>query len=239
LRLDVFFTPKEPAPADLSGRTVVVIDVLRATTTMLAALCNGAREILPVASVEEAVRKKDGLGRRDDLLLCGERGSRPIPGFDLGNSPLEFTAEKVRGRTLVMTTTNGTPALLAGAAGMTCYVACLRNAGAAADAVAKISADTVILCAGRHGRYAMEDALCAGLLAHRIRRAADGVRMNDAGRTSLLLAKRFHKAIESVLPRTAGGRHLTRAGYAADIRFCAAIDAEAILPRFHERRVTM
>lgn len=239
MRLDVFFTPKEAVPADLSGRTIIVVDVLRATTTMLAALANGAREILPVASVEEAVRRKDGLGRRDDLLLCGERGSRAIPGFDLGNSPLEFTTEKVRGRTLVMTTTNGTPALLAGAAGMTCYVACLRNAATAAEATAKIGADSAILCAGRQGRYAMEDALCAGILAHRIRSADGTVRLNDAARTSLLIARRFHKAIDAVLPRTAGGRQLTRAGFADDIRFCAEVDVDSVLPRLHERRVTV
>jgi 2-phosphosulfolactate phosphatase len=217
---------------------VVVIDVLRATTSMLAAIVHGAREILPVASVEEAVRRKEGLGRRDDLLLCGERGSKASPGYDLGNSPHEFTPEKVRAHTLVMTTTNGTPALLAGAAGTTCYVACLRNVSAAAEAVARIRADTAVLCAGRQGRFAMEDALCAGLLIQRIRKASDGVRLNDAGRTSLLLARRFHKSIGAVLPRTAGGRQLARAGFKDDLRFCADIDVETILPRFHERRVT-
>ncbi|MGH7129733.1 MAG: 2-phosphosulfolactate phosphatase, partial [Planctomycetaceae bacterium] len=170
--------------------------MLRATTTMLQAMVNGAREILPVASVEEAVRRKDGLGRRDDLLLCGERASSPIPGFDLGNSPLEFTPERVRGRTLVMTTTNGTPALLAASAGSTCYVACLRNAAAAAAAVAKIGADAVLLCAGRHGRFAIEDAACAGLLARRIGKAADDVRMNDGSRAAMLVAQRWGNSLD-------------------------------------------
>jgi 2-phosphosulfolactate phosphatase len=102
----------------------------------------------------------------------------------------------------------------------------------------KIGADAVLLCAGRHGRFAMEDAVCAGILAHRIRKAAGSVRFNDAAHAAMLVARRYRKTLESLLQRTAGGRQLARAGYALDIPFCAELDAHTNLPRYHERRVT-
>mgnify|MGYP001225528765 CR=1 FL=1 len=112
MKIDVFFTPVGLNPSDIAGRTVVVLDVLRATTTITVALDAGAKAVLPAASTEEALRIVQNL-ERDDMLLVGERRSLRIPGFALGNSPAEFTAEAVKGKTIVMTTTNGTQALLA------------------------------------------------------------------------------------------------------------------------------
>jgi 2-phosphosulfolactate phosphatase len=111
VRIDVLFTPGESNGLELAER-VVVVDVLRATSTIAEALANGARVVMPVAGVEEAARIAQGIGR-DSVLLCGERRALPIAGFDLGNAPPEFTAGRVGGKALVMTTTNGTPAFLA------------------------------------------------------------------------------------------------------------------------------
>jgi 2-phosphosulfolactate phosphatase len=113
MNIQTYFMVEEVDPAALSESVVVVIDVVRATTTMTEALANGARAIYPTASTEEAVRLAQSLGR-DDTLLCGERKAAKVEGFDLGNSPSEFTSAAVRGKRLVMSTTNGTRALLAG-----------------------------------------------------------------------------------------------------------------------------
>ena len=112
MRLDVLFTPAVLTLAEVQGRTVFVIDILRATTSMCAALNNGARAILPVASTEEALKLAQTLAS-DDVRLAGEKNCVRIEGFHLGNSPLEMTEAAVRGRTLVVNTTNGTRALLA------------------------------------------------------------------------------------------------------------------------------
>ncbi|HEX5521730.1 MAG TPA: 2-phosphosulfolactate phosphatase, partial [Longimicrobiaceae bacterium] len=132
MRLDVFFSPAELSAGEINGRTVVVIDVLRAGTTIVEALAAGARAIYPAASTEEAIRIATNLGR-SEVVLCGERKCLPIEGFDLGNSPREFTPERVSGKTLVMTTTNGTRAILASLEAERVYVAAFANLGATAE----------------------------------------------------------------------------------------------------------
>src|SRR5688500_7041751 len=116
MRLDVAFSPLALSPADVQGRTVFVVDILRATTTMCAALHHGAKALIPVVSTEEALRLAQTIGSTD-VLLAGEKNCVRIPGFALGNSPLEMTeaavATGVRGKTIIVTTTNGTRALLA------------------------------------------------------------------------------------------------------------------------------
>ena len=112
MRLDVVFGVAALAPGDVSGRVVAVIDVLRASTTIATALASGARSIVPLESSDEVVLRSRQFERRD-VKLAGERRMLPIPGFDLGNSPGEYTAEAIEGKTILLATTNGTPALLA------------------------------------------------------------------------------------------------------------------------------
>ena len=238
MRLRVSFTPEGRDRDDLDDQVVVVIDVLRATTSILEALAAGGRAVIPVESVEAAVRKKDELGR-EGVLLCGERRSRPIAGFDLGNSPREFTADRIAGRILLMTTTNGTAALRAGAAGRECLVACLRNVDAVVDALVKAAADVTLLCAGREGRFALEDAVCAGVIARRTAQRGGRVRPDDAARAAVLLAGRFETRLDWLLPRTAAGRRLAQAGFADDIPFCAALDRHTVVPRLRDHLITL
>src|SRR5207253_7702905 len=167
--LQAYFTPAKVKATDLTGRVAVVIDVLRATSTMIEALANGARTIFPVATIDEAVRLGQNLDRTA-TLLCGERKSVRIEGFDLGNSPFEFTDDAVAGKALVMSTTNGTRAVLCAADARRALVASLLNLDAVAQAVAEDGDDVAIICAGREQRFALEDAVCAGLIAERVRR---------------------------------------------------------------------
>jgi 2-phosphosulfolactate phosphatase len=111
MRIDVLFTPSGLTPGEVQGRAVFVIDILRATTTLSAALSHGAKAIIPVGSTEEALRLAQTIGSAD-ILLAGEKECVRIPGFQLGNSPLEMTEPAVRGKTIIVTTSNGTKALL-------------------------------------------------------------------------------------------------------------------------------
>ncbi|MGH7506288.1 MAG: 2-phosphosulfolactate phosphatase [Longimicrobiales bacterium] len=240
MRVDIAFTPAELAGGGVGERTVVVIDVLRASTTILEALVNGAREVLPVESVEQAVRRREEIGKRN-VLLCGERDTQPIAGFDLGNSPLEFVRERVDGETLVMTTTNGTRALLAGASGKRCVVGCFLNAGAVAKSLADAGDDTLLLCAGREGRFALEDALCAGLIARRVGRLRpdDAVEGNDASLAAMRLAARIRRELPATMSRTAAGRRLAELGRQDDVDFCGTLDRYTEIPRVRERRISL
>ena len=237
MRIEVAFTASERGSPAAGGRTAVVLDVLRATSTIVEALVNGARRVIPVGTVEEAVAKKNELGR-DAALLCGERGGRPIPGFDLGNSPLEFTADAVTGRALVMTTTNGTPALLSTTGAGVCLIGALLNVEAVAQRVADHGNDVLIVCAGREGRFAIEDAVCAGVLVQRIRAVGRApLRLDDGARAAITLAGRGD--LTRTLQRSAAGRALRRIGRGDDIAFCAQLDRHAVVPVFEQHRIEL
>jgi 2-phosphosulfolactate phosphatase len=242
MKLDVVFTPAGLSPAEVQGRTAFVIDILRATTVMCAAMSHGAKAIIPVASTEEALRLAQTIGSAD-LLLAGEKNCVRIPGFNLGNSPLEMTESAVRGKTLIVTTTNGTKALLAcqGAAGV--YPAAAANLTAAAERAGEVlerHGDLLVVCAGRDGAFSLDDAYCAGRL---VAAALGGPRprrgMNDAAIAALDLVRRYGEGWERPLRYSRGGRELIRLGFRDDVAEAARQDAYPVLPLFHERRVTL
>lgn len=241
-RLDVAFTPLGLGPPDVQGRTVFVLDILRATTAMCAALHHGARALIPVASTEEALRLAQTIGSAD-VLLAGEKNCVRIPGFALGNSPLEMTEQAVRGKTLIVTTTNGTKALLTAQGATAIYVAAAVNltvTGERARQALEDQRDILILCAGREGAFGLDDAYCAGRLAV----AALGGRkprrgLNDAALASLDLVRRYGDNWERPLSYSRAGRELSRLGFGSDVLDAARMDAYPVLPQFHERRVTL
>lgn len=236
MRIHTYFTVEEVDPASLDGSVVVVIDVIRATTTMTEALANGARAIYPTASTEEAVRLAQSLGR-EDTLLCGERKAAKVEGFDLGNSPAEFTAAAVGGKRLVMSTTNGTRALLAGAEGDRLLACAFTNLGAVARAVR--DADSVaILCAGREDRFSIDDALCAGALVARIRSEREEAPELDDGSLAAVALADSLQTDRAFLRKTAAGRALAEIGLEGDLEICAHVDRHRIVPEMKDQAIT-
>jgi 2-phosphosulfolactate phosphatase len=242
MKLDVVFAPAGLVPAEVQGRTAFVIDILRATSAMCAAMSHGARAIIPVASTEEALRLAQTIGS-GDVLLAGEKHCVRIPGFHLGNSPLEMTEAAVRGRTLIVTTTNGTRALLACQGAAAVYPAAAVNLGVAAERAGEVlerDGDLLVVCAGRNGSFGLDDAYCAGRLvaaALGSRRPRRG--MNDAAVAALDLVRRYGDGWERPLTRSRAGRELIRLGFRDDVVEAARADAYPVLPLFHERRVTL
>ncbi len=237
--LDVFFTPGELPSTSLGDSTVVVVDVLRATSTMVEALANGAKSIFAVPTVDEAARIAQNIGR-DQTLLTGERKCVRIDGFDLGNSPLEFTAERVAGRQLIMTTTNGTAALAAVSQARRILVASFLNVEAVARELAETGEPTTVVCAGREKSFALEDAICAGALGLRLYKLFGRRRhWSDAALASAQLARRYLPMLERTLRRTAAGRALIELGFAEDVAFCAQRDRYDVVPKFRERQVAL
>ena len=242
MRIDVAFTPAGLTAADVAGRSVFVIDVLRASTTMCAALAHGARGIIPVAAIDDAMKLAQTLERRE-VLLAGERNSTRIAGFDLGNSPLEMTEATVQGQTLVMTTTNGTRALLATTGAAAVYLAAAVNLGQAARQAAAVldrEDGLLVLCAGREGAFGLDDAYTAG----RLLRAALGGRrsrrgLNDAALVSLDLTRRYGTRWLRPFLLSRAGTNLASLGFRDDVALAAEEDRFPVLPQFTERRVVL
>lgn len=234
MKLDVAFTPAEMKSP--GRRVVVVIDVLRATSTIVEALVNGARAVVPVADVDDAVSRAERIGR-DSVLLCGERGGEPIPGFHLGNSPLEFTRERVEGRSLIMTTTNGTRALLATGGSSACFIGALLNARAVAQRLVERGEDVVLLCAGGAGVFALDDAMCAGRIARYVRELGAELSGNDGLAAALALSRDAPTARS--LAKTEGGRRLEAIGRHEDIAFCARENRYDVVPVLDEHRIRL
>ena len=228
LTIDVVLTADRVVADRLAGATALVIDVLRASTTMITALGHGAACILPVGDLDEARRRAADLGH--GALLAGERGGDAPPGFDLGNSPLEFTRERVAGRTIVMTTSNGTRALAAARGAAAVGVAALVNAAAATAWAQGHGGDIVLICSGELGQPSLEDSVCAGLLAGRLARALPDAVLTPAAEEARALAEGYAKDVSRLAQDAPHARSLERKGRAQDLAVCLALDASAVVP---------
>jgi len=240
VRLDVFFGHHQLTPADVAGRVVAVIDVLRASTTVAVALGNGARAVVPFESSEEAVLRSKSF-ERSDVRLAGERRMHAIPGFDFGNSPREFTREAVEGKTVLLTTTNGTAALASLQGARDVVVASYVNFSAALAmlrAAARGGADLAVVCAGHERQFSLEDAACAGRYARHITKRLANVDVNDAARAAMLVNGKYGEHVHRMLEDSSHGRALMEAGYAADLAICAAVDACPVVPLYADRQIT-
>ena len=239
MKLDVYFTPLGLTAGDLAGRGVVVIDVLRATTTIVAALASGARAVVPAASSEDAVRMTANL-ERDGFVLAGERKYLSVPGFALGNSPREMTPELVGGKTLYLATTNGTPALVAAQGADPVLVGAAVNFSATAERAGEVlreRGDLVIICAGREKQFALEDAYAAGRFVKAVKKGLRKLVLNDSASVALGLTQRY-KSWPDAFTACEAGRQLKELDLADDVAFCAEADRFAIVPGYSERRIT-
>jgi 2-phosphosulfolactate phosphatase len=238
MRIHTFATPGAIVDPDetVRGRFAVVIDALRATTVAAAALASGASSVVPVAEVGEAMKLYESFVE-DGALLCGERGGNRIPGFHLGNSPLEFTPEAVRGRTLVMTTTNGTRAILAAKDAAKLALGAFVNASAVAHAAAASGLDVAVVCAGTQGFFTLEDALAAGAIADAL--GAPEADMDDLTLLALRLYRQNAGDLAGALKDCAHARNLVELGYGADLEYCMKRDLLSVVPYYANGEVVL
>jgi 2-phosphosulfolactate phosphatase len=231
VRIDVAPTADAVVQADLGGATALVIDVLRASTTIITALANGCAAIVPVADPQDARRRAAEAGN-GTALVAGERRGEPIPGFDLSNSPVEFQSAHVRGKTVYFTTSNGTRALLASRAAAAIGIAALLNATAAAAWAIEAGRDVTIVCSGSHGRHSLEDWTCGGLVIGRIVAAAPAAALTDAARDALDTGRRYGADVARLKHDAPWARRLIAAGRAADVDACLRLDTTKLVPRY-------
>ncbi|MCE0523062.1 MAG: 2-phosphosulfolactate phosphatase [Methylacidiphilales bacterium] len=208
-------------PDLLRSSVCAVIDVIRATSTIATALARGAVEVQPVGSVPDAFALK---ALNPDALLAGERGGKPLPGFDRGNSPREMTEELVKGRRIILTTTNGTQALGACLGAREIVTASLLNLGATAARLKELGPPWIVVCAGCEGEFGVDDAVVAGAIAEALEQDHPLVSLYHSVRDDLA---------ETLMGSNAG-RELVKASLEADVPFCAQLDLYPVVPTLDE-----
>ena len=231
--LHVHLVPSLFTPGMLAGGTAVVIDVLRASTTVCSALAAGCDRVVPCGTVEDARTVAAGLREAGEpALLAGERGCVRVDGFDLGNSPGDYTPGALGGRPVVLTTTNGTAALLRCLEAREVLVGCFVNLSVLCDHLAGGDGPVHLVCAGTDRSITAEDSLFAGRVVNRLSESGAGTADHHDGDPTALAA-----AFAAARPDTAaalhasrGGRNLARLGRGGDIDACAAADTAPVVP---------
>lgn len=239
MRVELFPSVINLPPAEeLAGKAAVAIDVLRATSTIITALSHGADTVVPVLQPEEAFQvARDNPDRQ--FVLGGERKSVIIPGFHLGNSPLEYTAARVGGRPVLFTTTNGTRAIRRAAGADEVYIAAFLNAPAVAKALLALGKDVAICCAGTHDQFSLEDTGCAGAILHYMSGPEHHLELNDLGYVARELFRTFDGRVAEILHTSEHGQGLLKMGLQEDLLFCAQLGTSTLVPKFVHGQVTL
>ncbi|MGD9142045.1 MAG: 2-phosphosulfolactate phosphatase [bacterium] len=236
MKIQVFFTHDGVSESLVKGKLIAVIDVLRMSTTIVYAHANGCERILPVESVEAASKLAASLDKAV-TLLGGEKEGKRIDGFDLGNSPLEYTREVVEGKNLILSTTNGTRAITKTREADEVVVGCFANMRPVLEHIARAGDKPIgLLCAGKQGRFALEDAVCAGMMIDLL--ANDGeVELDDAGVAARLLYLEHKASVPELVRNCEHGKYLAGIGFEKDLEVCAAVDSLNTLPVVSEGRI--
>jgi 2-phosphosulfolactate phosphatase len=240
VRVDVVFGGTALAPGDVAGRVVAVIDVLRASTSIAVALANGARAVVPLESSDEVITRAKAF-ERSDVLMAGERRMLAVPGFDLGNSPRQFTRGVVEGKTVLMTTTNGTPAIMNTPGARDVIVASYVNYTAVLTMLSvalRGGTDVTLVCAGRDRQFALEDAGCAGRFVYNVSKRLPDVALSDAAHACVLIDRKYGEQIVRLFDASEHGRALRAAGFGEDLAACAAMDSSPVIPLYQDRQIT-
>jgi 2-phosphosulfolactate phosphatase len=236
--IDVFYSLNSFQEEELRDKTVVVIDVLRASSTIVTALMNGAKAIIPVGDMGEASKIAQNVDSKN-YLLCGEKDGVTIDGYDLGNSPAEYTNETVGGKRLIFNTTNGTKAIKKSLGSSDVYIASFLNVGAVVKALVNDERDIVLICAGWKGRLSFEDMLLAGNIIHLLGDGQLPENTRDGAKVAFGLFDKYGDNITAVVHQSNHAERLRALNISSDIDYCCQIDITDILPRLKEGMITL
>ncbi|MFB0507474.1 MAG: 2-phosphosulfolactate phosphatase [Thermodesulfobacteriota bacterium] len=236
MRADIQFIHRPLPVREDDGKVFVVIDVLRATTTIIEALSHGCTEVIPVVTVDEAFSLAKRLPGRD-TLIGGEEGGLKVDRFDLGNSPREYTRDFVSGKRVILTTTNGTKAVQSVADCEHVFVAGFTNAHVVVQRCSTLNADPVMVPAGMKGRFSLEDVVCGGMLIDLLEK--QGVALTDGARASRILYKAFARNLLEMARTCEHGRELMRLGFEEDVAFCVQTNVSSCVPVFKKGSITL
>ena len=237
MQVEVLPNAGSPLLPYLEDKLVIVIDVLRATSTMVTALANGCQSIIPVLSPEDAIERRLTL---PGSLLGGERHALPIEGFDLGNSPFDYVPEKVGGKRVIITTTNGTRAIRDASAAPKIWMASFINMQSIVLAALRQFENSdklqgiVVFCAGTEERFDLPDTLCAGMLVDGL---GANVTLNDLGEAARILYRSSENYLVDKIRGSAHGKKLISLGFERDVVYCSTPNVLPIIPIYQEGEI--
>lgn len=232
MKVDLYATPDGIQEKNIRERIAVVIDVLRATTTITTALYNGCKEVIPVIDIEEAVSAARNY-EPNTFLLGGERNAQKIEGFNLGNSPREYTRDAVEGKTIIFTTTNGTKAIRKAVNAKEVVIASFLNVSAVCNHIKNEGRDIAIVCAGTDGRFSLEDILAAGAIISQLKVELN-MEQDDLGLVSCYMFEKNRNNLSVILRDTYHYSRLVKLGFDKDVEKCLAMDAAPIVPVYRD-----
>ncbi|MEG0772480.1 2-phosphosulfolactate phosphatase family protein [Clostridium sp.] len=233
MKVDVIISASDIKRKKLQGKVVVVIDVLRATSVIITALSNGCKEVIPAREIDEAL---DIVGNeREKYILGGERSALKIEGFDFSNSPLDYTKENVDGRTLVMTTSNGTRAIKNSEDAEHIFIAAMINAKAVAEKLVELNKDVVFVNAGTQGEFSIDDFITSGYIIE-VLKGLTNVELTDISTTSNYIYKNNQDILSFVKFATHYNR-IKELGLEEDLKYCLTKDIVDIVPEYKDSKI--
>lgn len=233
MNIDLCFTAQKLTPSLVYGKNVIVLDVFRTSSTIIMALYQGATKILPALNAQTARQLKK---ETPSSVLGGEINCLKIEGFDLGNSPLEYTPEKIKNKIVILTTTNGTTTIHQAKEAANIYIGSFLNASALVRKLETDKNDLLLACAGTQGEYSLEDVCCAGYFLHLLKNTVKPF-LNDKALSAPALYHSFQKNLPYYLSRSKNGRTLLSKGYWLDIEFCCAQNFLPTIPIYSDSAI--
>ena len=232
-RLDVFSTAASFQEEEVRGKTIVVIDVLRATSSIVTAVNNGAKAVIPVEDMGAAGKIAVNLDPAN-YLLCGERDGVKIEGYHLGNSPLEYSTDVVKDKTLILNTTNGTKAISKAVLAKKVIIGSFLNISVVVDELKKTDSEIILVCAGWKNRLSLEDTLCAGNIIYNLMGGTLDPEARDGAKMAFALYEKFKGDILGVVKESNHAVRLRKLVDGADVEYCCSIDKIPIVPTFED-----
>lgn len=236
MQVEMILTANEMRHAALRGKTAVVIDTLRATSTIVSALYHGAIAVEPKAEMEEVWARVQEL-QPGTFVLGGEREGMKVDGFDLGNSPREYQPAMVKGKTVILSTTNGTITIRRAMEAETVLIGALTNATVTVEEVRRLGKHLVLCCSGTKGHFSLEDFVTAGAMIDRLKNLGIEVEGDDRVQTAWHLYRCYADDLTTLMSCSQNGVRLVEIGLASDIAFCADQDTFPIVCRFDGKRI--
>ncbi len=234
MKIDLAFSTCELEKKDPQGKSVVVIDALRATSTMITAFENGCAAFIPVATLS-AARKI--VKEHPEYLLAGEREALPPEGFQFGNSPRDYRPAKVKGKVIVISTTNGTRALVSARKGEEVFIGSFLNLSFLAQRLLEKKRDVLIACAGEKDLFCLEDTVCGGAIVDRLEQTGVSIVKSDAAQAAKLIYEYYEENIYEMLIECEWGQYLESIGLGKDVHICARMDSSRLVPVYREGKI--
>jgi 2-phosphosulfolactate phosphatase len=238
MKLNVIFTPSSVDELHFTEKIVVVIDVLRATSTIVTAFMNGVKEVIPVGSIEFAVKASSSIFG-GHTLIGGERNTKKIDGFNLGNSPAEYTAETVGGKSVILFTTNGSKAIAKTKFSEKTFICSYLNISSLAAHLKTYNKDIEIVCSGRNSMFSLEDTICAGKLAGEILKDKPDMELSDSAKSAVALSDTLGVNLLKTISETEHGKLLIENGFLSDVEYCSQVDITELIPVFSSNTIKL